>query len=257
MRGIVTVCSGKGGVGKTTTAAALAGALHLQGGAPVLLDCDYGASLTRAYGYDPDTCVVEHLLDGQIPWDQAVHETSEGIPLVPAASSLARVPAERMEPWRRELRKIGRDRLLVIDTSDDIFSAPVAAAILAADILVIPVPLSRKAYDRTFPEIGGLLDAHGHEPELIWFGAMVDKRAALPKVMLQIIAEDGIELACMIPRAIAADEADFEQRSVVAAKPKSKIAQAYQDLARTVYARLRRLNGASAVAARKLSTVNG
>lgn len=50
-----TVANQKGGVGKTTTAASLAGLLASMGKRVVLLDMDPHGSLTSYFGYDPDT----------------------------------------------------------------------------------------------------------------------------------------------------------------------------------------------------------
>jgi cellulose biosynthesis protein BcsQ len=243
--GIITIASGKGGSGKTTSALAIAGALKALGIAPdAVIDLDYGASLTRSYGYEPSEPFSERLLDGMIELEDALHETEEGLSFVPASASLSSVPKERVEAWRDRLKELAKDRILVIDTSDDIISAPVAAAILAADVLAIPIPLSKIDYDRTFPEIGGLLDAAGHTPEIVWFATLVDQRPALFKHMLQTIAEDGVELAAMIPSGVAVREAQFAGKSVVTTAPKSKPAQAYLELGRTIYARLRKLHGA-------------
>jgi septum site-determining protein MinD len=243
--GIITVASGKGGSGKTTSALAIAGGLKKLGALPdAVIDLDYGASLTRAYGYTPSEGFSEALLDGRVSFEDALHETKEGIALIPASASLANVPKEKMYAWRDRLRELGREKLLVIDTSDDILSAPVAAAILAADVLAIPVPVTQKAYKRTYPEIGGLLAGQQYTPEQVWFGTMVDQRPALTRHILREIAEDGVALMVLVPRGIAADEADFESGSVVMASPKSKVAAAYVELATMIYARLRRLTGA-------------
>lgn len=52
---IWTIANQKGGVGKTTTAAAFAGLLADQGQRVLLLDLDPHGSLTSYFGYDPDT----------------------------------------------------------------------------------------------------------------------------------------------------------------------------------------------------------
>jgi cellulose biosynthesis protein BcsQ len=244
--GLVTVCSGKGGSGKTTSVLAIAGGLKLLGTTPdAVIDLDYGGSLTRAYGYTPATPFSESLLESAVRFEDALHETAEAIMLIPSTASLANVGREKMHAWRDRLRELAKTRLIVVDTSDDILSAPVAAAILAADVLAIPVPLSKKAYERTYVEIAGLLRSHSHEPEEVWFGTMVDQRASLPRHVLKLIADDGVELAVLIPKGIAVDEADFKAVSVVGSEPRSKPALAYIELARAIYARLRRLTGAA------------
>jgi cellulose biosynthesis protein BcsQ len=243
--GIIVIASGKGGSAKTTSTLAIAGGLKKLGVPPdAMIDLDYGASLTRSCGYQPAEGFSQALLEGRISFADALHATPEGIPVVPASAELATIGRDQMFAWRDRLRELGKDHLLVIDTSDDILSTPVAAAILAADIIALPVPISLKAYARTFPEIAGLLSAQQHAPELVWFGTMVDQRTALTREVLRQIAEDGVELSVLIPRGVAADEADFASGSVVFAAPKSKVASAYVELATNIYARLRRLAGA-------------
>ena len=106
--GIITVASGKGGSGKTTSALAIAGALKKLGVAPdAVMDLDYGASLTRSYGYTPSEGFSEALLDGRIGFADALHDTNEGIPLIPASATLAAVEKGRMHAWRDRLRELG------------------------------------------------------------------------------------------------------------------------------------------------------
>ena len=255
MNGIITIASGKGGSGKTTSALAIAGGLKIIGAqVSAVLDLDYGASLTRSYGYEPSEPFSERLLDGKISFEDSLHDTEEELMLIPASAGLSSVPKSRASAWRDKLVEFGQDHLIVIDTSDDIMSAPVIAAILASDILVIPTPLAKIDYDRTFPEIAGLLEASGHSPEIIWFATKVDKRPANARHILQSIAEDGIEIATMIPAGIAIAESQFQSMSVVGAYPKSKPALAYIELARSIYARLRRLRGAKPGASKTKST---
>lgn len=246
LHGLIVVTSGKGGVAKTSSAAAIAAGLT-QIGARVdfMIDLDYGTSLTRSNGYSPSAPMSQQLLDGEISLEDAQRATKDEIPIVPATVGLSTVPQARILQWRDKLRDLARDHLIVADTSDDISSAPVAAAILAADLLAIPVTASITAYLRTYPEIGGMLEAAGRYPEIVWFGTMIDQRSAVTRYVLKMIADDGVELATLVPRGVAVEEAAIEDRSVVTARPRSKPAIAYVELATKIYARLRRLNGAS------------
>ena len=242
---IITIASGKGGSGKTTSVMGLAGGLKRLGSPPdAVIDLDYGASLTRAYGYQPESPFSEALLDGRVTFGAALHETAEDIPLIPATAGLGAISRDKLPAWRTRLKELGQNNLLIIDTSDDILSTAVAAAILAADILCIPVPLEPKAYSRTFPEIAGLLASQSHNPEIVFFGTMVDKRPSLFRHMMQQLSNDGVELAGLVPRSVAIGEADLKQVSIVASDPKSKPSVAYVEIAATCLARLRKMAGA-------------
>lgn len=244
LHGLVALVSGKGGVTKTASAVNLAGALAYVGAAPdALLDLDYGASLTRRMGYKPKDPYAAALLDGKIGWDRAVLPTAEGIGVIPTNAEISETPKGKTLAWRDRLIELKRDHLVVVDTSDDIMSAPVAAAILAADILVIPVVLDETVYERTFPEIRGLLAANKHTPEEICFGALVGRRTIYSEDMERTIAGDGIELLGRVPIGVAAAEARRKRLSVVKYAPRSAVSKAYIDLAKIVFARLQRLHG--------------
>ena len=245
--GLIVVSSGKGGVTKSTSTQAIAGALKVLGSPPdAVLDLDYGASTTRGYGYKPETPFAEALLDGRVELEKALLDTDEGIPLVGTNAGIAHVEKSKTIAWRDRLVELKKKHLIIVDTSDDIMSAPVAAAILAADILLVPTPLDKRAYERTFPEISGLLEGHKHNPEVMWFATLVDRKTAYSDHVEQMIARDGRELLARIPRGIAAAEAGSARQSVVGHAKNSKVAKAYVELARLVYARLQKLNGVKA-----------
>lgn len=241
--GLIATVSGKGGVWKTATAVNLAGALLSMGAPITLIDLDYGASATRHFGYQPKSPYAEALLDGKIAIDRAL-DTEEGIKLVATNAAISQTPKAKTLPWRDALLELKKKNLIIIDTSDDIMSAPVAAAILAADILVIPTALNDVTYERTFPEIGGLLEAHRHTPEQLWIATGTARKTKLSEDMERIIAKDGRELVARIPLGVAALEAKRKQLSVIAYDRRSTVAKAYLDLGKLVYAKLRKLNGA-------------
>jgi cellulose biosynthesis protein BcsQ len=242
--GLVVVLSGKGGVSKTETAVDLGGALaHIDVKPDAFLDLDYGASLTRRLGYTPKSGYAAAFLDGKISFEKAVLETDEGIGIIATNAQISETPKGKTIPWRDQLIELKKNRLIVADTSDDIMSAPVAAAILAADIIVIPIPLDDTAYERTFPEIRGILAAHKHRPEEICFAALVDRQTKYSEEVEKAIAADGIELVGRVPRGVAAKEARRKNLSVVKYAKNSAVAKAYIDLAKIVYARLQKMHG--------------
>lgn len=250
LTGLVAVVSGKGGVGKTTSTQAVAGALKLLGETPdFLLDMDYGASLTRSYGYTPSEPVAEALLNRKIEVPDAINETDEGIMLVPTTPDIAHTSIDKTSPWRQRLRELAQEYLIVADTSDDVMSAPVAATILAADILLVPVMLDEKTYRRTFPEIGGLLAGAKHEPEVMWFVTRAERETQYSRHIEKLIADDGVELLVKIPSGVAAKEADSKSVSVVGYAPSASVSKKYRELAQLVYARLRSVRGGVPAAA--------
>lgn len=69
---ILTIYAAKGGVGKTTTAANLGSALALMGMKVLLVDLDFQANLTMAFGYDPEL-TEEEAHDLGIPEEACIN----------------------------------------------------------------------------------------------------------------------------------------------------------------------------------------
>ncbi len=152
---IVTVSSGKGGVGKTTTALALAAILgaerHRHGlGTPVVLDLDPRSDATRGVGIQPGGNRYEKLLatgpegvDGDTLLTMAV-PTEEGFVIIPGSPETAFLEARQFavaggdDAARRRLQDLCAQRLAIIDTAPGFDRALTRGAIGAADVLIIP-----------------------------------------------------------------------------------------------------------------------
>ena len=89
MATVYAVASAKGGVGKTTTTAAIATILAESGADVVAIDADIGmANLAGALGVTPgETTIHDALADRAVPLD-AVHDGPAGLRVVPGAADL-------------------------------------------------------------------------------------------------------------------------------------------------------------------------
>ena len=89
MATVYAVASAKGGVGKTTTTAAIATILAESGADVVAIDADIGmANLAGALGVTPgETTIHDVLADRAVPLD-AVHDGPAGLRVVPGAADL-------------------------------------------------------------------------------------------------------------------------------------------------------------------------
>lgn len=85
---VISVTSGKGGVGKTNVAANLALALHRMGKRVLILDADLGlANMDVLLGLNP-RYTLSHVLDGEKRLDEIIVTAQGGIKLLPAASGV-------------------------------------------------------------------------------------------------------------------------------------------------------------------------
>jgi len=117
---VITVTSGKGGVGKTTLVANLGLELARLGRRVLLLDGDLGlANLAILFNQAPKR-TLEDAVAGRCRVEDAVLQVREGLGLIPGASGVARLaelpPAERTA-LLGEIARLGAEAdVLVIDT---------------------------------------------------------------------------------------------------------------------------------------------
>lgn len=150
---IWTIANQKGGVGKTTTAAAFAGLLADQGQRVLLLDLDPHGSLTSYFGYDPDTIKgsVYDLFScgGSISPDlpaQLVLSTSHPRVQMIAASTMQATLERRMagvdgmgRVIDKSLQQLQHDFDFVLIDNTPVLGVLMINSLAASEFIVIPV----------------------------------------------------------------------------------------------------------------------
>lgn len=117
MMKIVTVANTSGGVGKTTTAHALAVASVEYGKKVLLIDADPAASLTFCCGIENPRVSSMELLRGEFSLESAILKTTERFSFLPSSTRLASLnidDALAMEPFKAALKDFD---LVVVDTA--------------------------------------------------------------------------------------------------------------------------------------------
>ena len=249
---IVTVSSGKGGVGKTTTVLALAAILgadqHRHNlGTPIVLDLDPRSDATRGMGIQPGGNRYETLFAGAVngvskPLFAIEVQTAEAFAIVPGSPEAAFLEARQFsvagadDAVRRRLRDLCANRLAIIDTAPGFDRALTRGAIGAADVLIIPFIPEPFAADgaldvldvvRTFPDA---------DPTVMTLATMVEARRTLTGTVLEDLAKRGYPVDATVPNAVAAAEAPWQGKSVVAYAPKSPVTHEYEKAAEHIIA---------------------
>src|SRR6266700_1516076 len=147
MARVIAVANQKGGVAKTTTAAALCAAWADRGRKVLAVDLDPQAALTYSLGFEPDEVepTIHDVLAGRTPIADTVLSVAEGFDLVPANIDLAGAEAYLLGRTAREYalkealeELVERYEVLVLDCPPSLGVLTINA-LTAADQVLIPL----------------------------------------------------------------------------------------------------------------------
>ena len=246
MRRIIAVASGKGGVGKSTTAVNLAVSLARQGHQVGLLDADiYGPSLPRMLG----TARKPELVDGRMVPIEAwgLRTMSIGYLVDPDAAMIWRGPMV-MSALEQMMGQVdwGTLDVLVVDMPPGTGDAqltmaqrvPLAGAVIVStpqDIALIDARRGVRMFEKTRVPVLGLIENMstfscpncGHATELFGHGGARREAEAL-----------GVPFLGEVPLLLDIRTTSDAGTPIAAADPDSPGAQAFDAIARRVWERL-------------------
>ncbi len=236
--GLFVVASGKGGVGKTTTTLALAAALKELNVESVMLDADVGASLTGSMGFEADGTQAYDLLTSERDLSEFTLTSPEGLTFVPGTAKVGTIDRSAVDSIAKRLKILSKNTHIIVDTAQSLILSVTRAAIKAADTLIVPIILEPKSVERSALDVVALIKAYNIDPELFFIATMAQSNLKLTQQQLNRVANLGISLSAIVPRAVAASEADLFHQSVVTYAPKNAASEAYRQLARTIVGHL-------------------
>ncbi|MEG6550720.1 MinD/ParA family protein, partial [Desulfocurvibacter africanus] len=147
---IVSVASGKGGVGKTSVAVNLAWALARAGRKVCLLDADLGLSNVDIYlGIRPEKTLEDVLFAG-LPMEQALVPAGRNVDVISGSSGVTRMAEldrERRSLLTREFSKLNSYDYLIIDNSPGIAAQVISICLSSDDIVMVVNPEAASVTD--------------------------------------------------------------------------------------------------------------
>ena len=150
---IITVASGKGGVGKTNIATNLALSLAALGRRVVLMDADLGlANVNVALGLVPKYNLY-HVIRKQKSISEVLMDTDYGFQIVAGASGFAKIANledEERTAFVQELQSLSDADVLIVDAGAGVGKNVVAFVAAADDAIIV-----------TTPEPTAITDAYG------------------------------------------------------------------------------------------------
>ncbi|GAB6089842.1 MinD/ParA family protein [Spirochaeta dissipatitropha] len=150
---IITVASGKGGVGKTNLSTNLAIAYGRMGKKVVLMDADLGlANVNVVMGIIPKYNLY-HLIRKQKTMREIIMDTNYGIQIVAGASGFAKIANltdDERDNFIHEIAELANADIIIIDTSAGVSSNVMSFVAAADEVLIV-----------TTPEPTAITDAYG------------------------------------------------------------------------------------------------
>lgn len=236
---IITVAFQKGGVGKSTTAAAIAQAAACKGKRVLAVDADPQGNLSFCLGANTATAGTLELLEETAKAADLIQTTEQGIDIIPANWELAAVTS-----GKGSARRLQKALLPVKERYDYcIIDTPTAAgelqlnALMAADGLVIPLQADAYNLQTLYQMADTVAEVQNSNPDLRILGivlTMHSDRTTLARQMKETITEEaaamGIPYLGDIRKAICVQEAAALQESLFKYAPNSKPASDYMRL---------------------------
>jgi chromosome partitioning protein len=247
----IALCLQKGGVGKTTTTAALGMELVALGARVLCVDTDHQSNLTAALGVSvrPEAeTIYEVLLNPTMAELLPIRTTTFGVDLIPATMRLAGAEMRLASKYGREqllrnaLRCATQNYDYILIDSPPSLGLLTANALVAADTILVPLQAHPFALDAMAGLNETILEIRAINPQLHIGGivlTMIDKRTSLSRDIERAARDAYGELVFQttIPLSTRLAEAPAAGQPIGAYAASSAGAVAYAALAEEVRAR--------------------
>jgi septum site-determining protein MinD len=232
MARIIVINSGKGGVGKTTTAINLGASLNKLNKEVIIVDANLNTPNVGLHLGAPIVPVtLNHVLSNKASVEEAIYEHSSGTKIVPSSLSvkeLTKFNTKRLAEALKQLSKISE--YVIVDSAAG-FGEEAMAVINAADEIIIV----------TNPEMPAVTDALkavkvarelGKTVNGVIVTRYLDAKYEMPLSSIKSMLET--QIIGVIPEDKAVKESLNQRDAVVHTHPKSKVAKKYHEIARKV-----------------------
>ncbi len=241
---MIAITNQKGGVGKTTTAAALLASLHRRGARVLGVDLDPQGSLGFSLGLDIEQCAtINDVFRGDLEPEEAISKT-EICDMLPSNILLAGAELEFNRPGREFLLKTALSKIehnydyIIVDTPPALNLLTVNAYV-AVDSLIIPMSpevLSLLGVSQIKETIESVREYYNSRLKVL--GILLNRynaRFNLNREVLEMASQiaqqlDTVVFEAKIRGSVSVAEAPAHGQSVVDYAPSSKPARDFEQL---------------------------
>lgn len=229
MKRIIVITSGKGGVGKTTTAINLGAALNHFGKDVLIVDANMSTPNVGIHLNSPEVPIsLNHVLNDKAHLIDSVYEHESGVKIIPSSLSmkeLKKIKPEKIKNLKKDFQKISD--YIILDSAAGLGNEA-TSAINAADELVLV----------TNPEMPAITDA------LKAIKLAEEMKKPITGIIITRVRKNKSELSAetvkemlevpilgMIPEDEVMQFALRQKNAVLHTHPKSKPSRAYKEIA--------------------------
>ena len=230
MTKIIVITSGKGGVGKTTTAINLGAAMNHFGKDVLVIDGNLTTPNIGIHLGSPEVPInLNHILSGKADVFEGVYEHESGMKIIPSSLSvkeLSRIKSEKLKDFKKDFKKIVSD-YIIVDCAAGLGNEAISAIKLADEIILV-----------SNPEMPAITDA------LKTIKLADQLKTPVKGVIMTRVKKNDIELQPetvkdmlesnilgMVPEDLTVSKSLNLKDAVVHTHPKSKAARAYKEIA--------------------------
>jgi|GEM_PF-780715 len=235
---VIAVCNQKGGVGKSTTAMAIASGLTLIGKKVLIIDSDPQGTVTDTMTLDRENGTLADALLGKKHIENVIKNTSIG-DVVPSDLFLAEMGASAkgqkqlfaLENLVTELKP--KYDLIIIDAPPTL-GINMVSAMYAAEAVVIPATPSKTTIDGLIKCVATIRQVMDKKPSLYVAGVLINKvdaRSNVVRYYIENIKENGkrtglpVFKACIRSGTAVAEEAAAYGTGIFQHHPKSQLCE--------------------------------
>ncbi|MCH7850710.1 MAG: cell division ATPase MinD [Nanoarchaeota archaeon] len=232
MARIIVITSGKGGVGKTTTAINLGASLNKLNKDIVILDANLNTpNVGLQLGAPIVPVTLNHVLKGKATIEEAIYEHSSGMKIIPSSLSVKELTKFNTKKLAGITKELAKNFDFVIIDSAAGFGDEVMAVLSAADEIIIV----------TNPEMPAVTDALkavkvarnlGKEVNGVVVTRHVNAKYEMPLSSIKSMLE--AQIIGVVPEDKSVKEALNLRDAVVHTHPRSKVSRKYDEIARKV-----------------------
>lgn len=229
MKRMIVIASGKGGVGKTTTAINLGVAMKRFNKEVLIIDANMSTPNVGIHLNSPEVPInLNHVLQKKAHAYEAVYSHESGIKIIPSSLSvkeLKKLKIEKLKDFKKDFQNLAE--IIILDCSAGLGKEAMSAMELADEVILVSNP--------EMPSITDALKtvkvAEGMKKPItgIIITRVRKNNYELPPETVKEMLE--IPILGMVPEDILVQDALRQKNPLVYIYPKSKTARAYKEIA--------------------------